>query len=75
MADDVIIIYVHMTDFSREARLALVQFAVDDDTDSDAPAYIDEDYVLEALANALEALTVSHASGIVANTERQFKLF
>ena len=65
MADDAIIIDVHVSDFSREARFSQIESAVDDDADADTPADVDKDNVLHALAHASEAFAVGHTSGVI----------
>jgi hypothetical protein len=50
--------------------LAVIEFAVDDDSDSDAPAYVHEDGVFQAFALSLNQLSESHAPGIVLDTYR-----
>lgn len=49
MADDVIIIDVHVSDFTREAWFSEIELAVEDDTDADAPADVYEDDVFNPL--------------------------
>ena len=66
MADDVVVVGSHVT----ESRLAVIEFAVDDDSDSDAPAYVHEDGVFQAFALSLNQLSESHAPGIVLDTYR-----
>ena len=75
MADDVIVIDVHVSYFSREARFSEIELAVEDDTDADAPADVHEDDVSQSLADAFQIFTVSHAAGIVVDAERQVESF
>ena len=70
VADDVVVVGSHVTEFARISRLAVIEIAVDDDSDSDAPAYVHEDGVFRAFALSLNQLSESHAPGIVLDTYR-----
>ncbi len=65
MADDVVVVGSHVTEFARISRLAVVEFAVDDDSDAQSPAYVHEDDIFQSFAASLDKLCVGHAAGIV----------
>ena len=71
MADDVVVVAWHVTKFPGISRLAVVEFAVDDDTDSDAPTYVDEDHILESFAASLDEFGVGHAPSVVLDANRE----
>ena len=71
VADDVVVVGESICDrVARISRLAVIEFAVDDDSDSDAPAYVHEDGVFQAFALSLINSSESHAPGIVLDTYR-----
>lgn len=66
---------VDVSEFAGEARFALVHFAVEDNTESETPAEIDEKYVFLAVDRSAEHLAVSHCAGVVLDANRHAELF
>ena len=65
MADDAVVVDVHVSYLARVARLAEVHLAVNDDAYAYAPADVDEHYVAVALAAAFQIFAVGHAARVV----------
>ena len=65
VADDVIVVGSHVAKFARIARLAVIEFAVDDDSDSQSPAHVHENHIFHSLAASLDEFCEGHASRII----------
>ena len=65
MADDVVVVGCHVTKFTRISRLTVVEFTVDDNSDSQAPTDVDEDYIFQSFTTSFAEFCESHASSII----------
>ena len=65
MAKDVVVEYVHVSYFAGKSRTASIEFAVDDDAQSESPAVVDEEHVLLSAHHSLHIFSVSEGTGVV----------
>ena len=64
-----------MPKFTRIARLAVIEFSVDDDSYSQSPAHVHEDYIFHTLAASLDEFCESHASCVILDANRELDKF
>ena len=65
----------HMADFAGETRFAVVDLAVDDDAETDAPAEVEENQVVDLAAVAVDIFAVGHCAGVVFDAHAQSEFF
>ena len=65
MADDLIVVCIDVTELSRETGFSCVDFAIDNNSDADSPADVDENNIFFSFYTPLHILSVSHGTGVV----------
>ena len=75
MADDFIVVCIDVTELSRETGFSCVDFAVDNNSDADSPADVDENNIFFSFYTPLHIFSVSHGTGVVVNGYFMTQLF
>ena len=65
MAKDVVVEDVHVSYLAGKSRTASIEFAIDDDAQTETPTVVDEEHVLLAAHHSLHILSVSEGTGVV----------
>lgn len=73
VAHDIVVVHVYVAEFARIAVLAVVDLAVDDQAQPEAPPDIDVDHVLVSRTLLGGILAVGHRLGVVLDEHRDFQ--
>ena len=65
MANNVVVIAVHVAHFAGITRPAGIELAIDNDANADAPAHVYEHHMVQTLTTTLQPFAISHAACVV----------